>query len=157
MRILNAAPGISSQLTEQEITDFLTNSKLNIHLGTIDEKNEPNIHPVWYYYDNLNNKLYVETSKSSKKLSNIRNNKSVYFCIDEPNLPYKGVRGKAKATIHENIDFNVPIAEKIMTKYLGNTEHPMAKLLLSYVKKGESFVLEITPDYFSTWDNSKSA
>ena len=155
MKILNAAPTMSLPLTEQELVDFLTNSKLNAHLGTLDEKQEPNIHPAWFYYDRLNNKLYIETSKSSKKMSNIRKNKTVYFCIDEPNIPYKGVRGKGKVTIHDDIDFNVPIAEKILIKHLGDIEHPMAKLLLSYIKKGESSILEIIPDYYSTWDNSK--
>ena len=155
MNILNAAPTMSLPLTEQELVDLVTNSKLNAHLGTLDEKQEPNIHPAWFYYDRLNDKLYIETSKSSKKMSNIRKNKTVYFCIDEPNIPYKGVRGKGKPTIHEDIDFNVPIAEKILIKHLGDIEHPMAKLLLSYIKKGESSILEIIPDYYSTWDNSK--
>jgi uncharacterized pyridoxamine 5'-phosphate oxidase family protein len=155
MRILNAAPGMSLPLTEQEIKDFLTNSKLNVHLGTIDEKQEPNIHPAWYYFDNLNNKLFVETSKSSKKMSNIKNNKTVYFCIDEPNLPYKGVRGKGNVKVHEHIDFNVPIAERIMIRYLKDLEHPMAKQLLNHIKNGDSVILEITPEYYSTWDNSK--
>jgi general stress protein 26 len=126
---------MSLPLTEQELIDFLTNSKLNVHLGTLDEKQEPNIHPAWFYYNSLNNKIYFETHKTSKKMSNIRKNKTVYFCIDEPNLPYKGVRGKGKVTIHEDIDFNVPIAEKISIKYLGDIEHPMAKQLLSYIKK----------------------
>ncbi len=155
MIILNASPGFGLPLTEQEIKDFLANSKLNIHLGTIDDKQEPNIHPIWYYFDNLRNKLYVETSKNSKKISNIRKNKIVYFCIDEPNPPYKGVRGKGEVTIHENIDFNVPISEKIMVKYLGDLEHPMAKSLLGYMKKGDSAILEITPNYYSAWDYSK--
>ena len=155
MRILNAAPTMSLPLTEQEIKDFLTNSKLNVHLGTIDEKQEPNIHPAWYYFDSINNKLFIETSKSSKKMSNIKKNNTIYFCINEPNLPYKGVRGKGDVKIHEDIDYNVPIAEKIMTRYLGDLEHPVAKLLLSYIKNGDSAILEITPDYFSTWDNSK--
>ena len=155
MRILNAAPTMSVPLTEQEIKDFLTNSKLNVHLGTIDEKQEPNIHPAWYYFDSMNNKLFVETSKSSKKMSNIKKNKTVYFCIDEPNIPYKGVRGKGNVKIHEDINFNVPIAERILIRYLGDLEHPVAKLLLSHIKNGDSAILEITPDYFSTWDNSK--
>jgi len=146
---------MSLPLTEQEIKDFLTNSKLNVHLGTIDEKQEPNIHPAWYYFDSINNKLFIETSKSSKKMSNIKKNNTIYFCINEPNLPYKGVRGKGDVKIYEDIDYNVPIAEKIITKYLGDLEHPVAKLLLSYIKNGDSAILEITPDYFSTWDNSK--
>ncbi|MCC2648727.1 MAG: hypothetical protein K0R16_1530, partial [Nitrososphaeraceae archaeon] len=35
MRILNASPGFGAPLTEEEVKDFLTNSKLNVHLGTV--------------------------------------------------------------------------------------------------------------------------
>jgi general stress protein 26 len=156
MRILNASPSFGSTLNEQEIKDFLTNSKLNVHLGTVDEKNEPNIHPIWYYFDSLSNKLYVETYKESKKFSNIKKNNAVYFCIDEPNPPYKGVRGKGKVTIHEDINFNMPVAEKIMVKYFGDLENPGSKQLLSFIKNGDSVMLEISPEYYSTWDYSKA-
>ena len=47
-KIFNASPGFGVQLSEQEITDFLTESILNIHLGTIDDKGHPNVHPAWY-------------------------------------------------------------------------------------------------------------
>jgi hypothetical protein len=74
--------------------------------------------------------------------------------VDDPNPPYKGVRGKGKVKIHENIDHNIPIAEKIMVKYLGSLAHPMATTLMSNVKDGDSVILEITPNYYSTWDYS---
>jgi hypothetical protein len=67
LKILNASPGFGAPLTEDEVVNFLTNSKLNIHIGTIDKKGEPNIHPTWYYFDNTNNRFYVEISKQSKK------------------------------------------------------------------------------------------
>ena len=51
--------------------------------------------------------------------------------------------------------FNVPITEKIMIKYLGNLEHPMAQALLGMQKKGESVIIEISPKYYSTWDYGK--
>ena len=72
MRILNASPGFGTQLTEEEIKNFLGNSKLNIHIGTIDNKGDPNIHPTWYYFDAINNKLYIETYKESKKIGNLK-------------------------------------------------------------------------------------
>ena len=46
------------------------------------------------YYNPMNGKLYSETSKYAKKTNNLRKNKNVYFCIDKPNAPYKGVHGK---------------------------------------------------------------
>jgi uncharacterized protein YhbP (UPF0306 family) len=155
MRILNASPEFDAPLTEEEVRDFLTNSKLNIHLGTVDEKGHSNIHPMWYYFDNTNNKLYIETSKSSKKIDNLRRNNTIYYCIDEVNPPYKGVRGKGKVRMYEDINHNIPIAEKIIIKYLGSLDHSMAISLMDGVKKEYSVILEITPSYFSSWDYNK--
>jgi general stress protein 26 len=155
MRILNASPGFGTQLTEDEIRAFLTNSKLNIHIGTIDNRGDPNIHPTWYYFDVTNNKFYIETSKNTKKIENLNTKNVVYYCVDDSNPPYKGVRGKGKVKIHEEIDHNIPIAEKIMVKYLGSLAHPMASSLMSNVKSGDSVILEITPSYYSTWDYSE--
>jgi general stress protein 26 len=152
MRILNASPGFGTQLTEEEIKNFLGNSKLNIHIGTIDNKGDPNIHPTWYYFDATNNKLYIETYKESKKIENLNTRNTVYYCIDDPNPPYKGVRGKGKVKMHEDINHNIPIAEKIMVRYLGSLALPMATSLMSSVKDGNSVILEITPSYYSTWD-----
>jgi hypothetical protein len=53
------------------------------------------------------------------------------------------------------VNFNVPITEKIMIKYLGKLEHPMAQALLDMQKKGKSVILEISPKYYSTWDYGK--
>jgi general stress protein 26 len=155
LKILNANPGFGAPLNEQETKTFLMAGKLNVHLGTVDEKGDANIHPAWYFYDSSTNKIFVETSKQSKKTYNLRKNENVYFCIDDPSPPYKGVRGKGNVKIHEDVNFNVPIAEKIMVKYLGNLEHPMAQALLDMQKKGQSVVLEINPKYYSTWDDSK--
>jgi hypothetical protein len=49
MRIINASPEFGKSLTEQDINDFLTSSKLNIYLGTLDDNGYnryPNIHPT---------------------------------------------------------------------------------------------------------------
>jgi hypothetical protein len=55
MKILDASPSFGAPLTENEPRDFLiANNKLNIHIGTLDKKGEPNIHPTWYYFDNTN-------------------------------------------------------------------------------------------------------
>ena len=155
MKIINADPVFGTPLSEQETKDFLTTRILNVHLGTVDEKGHANIHPVGYYYDTSKDKMYVQTSKQSRKIYNLKKNEMIYFCIDDPNPPYKGVRGKGGVKIHEDVNFNLPIIEKILLRYLGNLEDPMAQALLEMQKKGESVVVEITPKYYSTWDYSK--
>lgn len=154
MKILNASePGLGSSMTEDEVRDFLSNSKLFARLGTIDEKGDPNVHPVWYYFDN--GRIYFETGKNSKKVRNIRNRNNIYFCIDETNLPYKGVRGKGTAIISEDISRNVSIAEKIMIKYTGSLDNNMAQFLMNFIKSGESIIIEIIPHFYATWDHNK--
>jgi general stress protein 26 len=155
MRIFNASPGFGVPLTENEINNFLRDSKLNIHISTVYKKGEPNIHPTWYYFDTTNNKFYIETSKQSKKTENLNAKNIIYYCVDDPNPPYKGVKGKGKVKIHEDINHNILIAEKIMVRYLGSLAHPMATSLMTSVKNGDSVILEISPNYYSTWDYSR--
>jgi len=154
MKIIHASPGFGSKMSESQTIDFLTNSKLNLLLGTIDQKGQPNVHPVWYLYEN--EKLYLETSKTARKAQNVRSNNNVYFCIDDEKVPYKGVRGKALAKTIEEIPEIIPIAEKIMVKYTGDLENNVAKFLLGGVKGGMSVLLELEPEYYATWDHSNA-
>lgn len=59
VKILNANPGFGAPLGELETIDFLTTGKLNVHLGTVDEKGHPNVHPAWYFYDPLKVMIYI--------------------------------------------------------------------------------------------------
>ena len=114
MKILNADPTFARPLSENEIKN-LSNTKLNIHIATIDDKGHPNIHPAWYYFDSTNNKFYVETAKNSRKVENLKRDNIIYYCVDLPSMPYKGVRGKGRVRINEDdINHNMHIAEKIM-------------------------------------------
>lgn len=154
MKILNASePGLGSSMTEDEVRTFLSNSKLFARIGTIDEKEDPNVHPVWYYFDN--DRIYFETGKNSKKVRNIKRKNNIYFCIDETNLPYKGVRGKGTAIISNDINRNISIAEKILNKYTGSLDNNMAKFLMDSIVRGESIIIEIIPHFYATWDHSK--
>jgi len=79
MKIIHGSPGFGSALTESQVIDFLSNSKLNLQLGTVSKNGEPNIHPVWYLYEN--GKLYVETGKMSKKVQNLKLNNHVIWSL----------------------------------------------------------------------------
>ena len=67
MKILNAGSVFSQPMTEDEAISFLTSGRRNIYIASLDEKNEPNIHPVWYYFDSSNQKFYIETSMFKEK------------------------------------------------------------------------------------------
>jgi hypothetical protein len=140
MKILDASePEFGAPMTEDEVRHFLVNSKKNVHISTLDEKREPNIHPTWYYFDNNNDKIYIESGKESRKTQNLQRNNIIYYCIDDDNIPYKGVRGKGI----------------IVVKYLGSIEHHMSQLIISSIRKGDAIILEVTPKFYATWDHGK--
>lgn len=66
--------GGSLLMTEEDVKNFLTNNngRLLIHMGTVDEKGEPNVFPTGYYFDRDSEKIYITTPKQSKKISNLR-------------------------------------------------------------------------------------
>ena len=149
VRVVNADPEMGTSLTEGEAKEFMTNRTI-LHLGTVDSKGEPSVTPVGYYFDSDSNKIYIPTHKNSKKVRNLSNNKIVSFCIDDPNPPYKGVRGKGEVSIHRFI------AEKLLMRSLGSLEHPTSKWLLGEIEKGNEIVVEISPRYYSTWNYGKT-
>ena len=153
MKIVNATYEIPG-MTGEEVERFLE-SKLNLQIATIDKKGDPNIQPVWFYYDKDKRKLLLTTSKLAKKTQNLRNRPTIYFSIDDENIPYKGVKGKGIATIVEDPNRIVPSADRISLKYLGTLDHPVAKMITDGSKKGEVVLVEISPKFFSTWDYGK--
>lgn len=119
------------------------------------QKGEPNIHPTWYYFDNNSKKIYIESGRESKKTQNLRRNNIIYYCIDDDTIPYKGVKGKGTVRISDDVDYNMPIIEKIVAKYLGSIGHPMSQTIISNTREGDAIIIEITPKFYATWDHSK--
>jgi PPOX class probable F420-dependent enzyme len=150
VKIVNATYEIPG-MTGEEVERFLE-SKLNLQIATIDKQGDPNIQPVWFYYDKDEGKLLITTSKLAKKTQNLRNRPTIYFSIDDEKPPYKGVKGKGIATIIEDPNRIVPKADRISMKYLGTLDHPVAKMITDHSKKGEVVLVEISPKFFSTWD-----
>jgi general stress protein 26 len=151
MKIVHANPGLGEPMTEEETKNFLANDNNNllVRIAFMDEKGEPNITPTAYYFNNLS--IYIATFKASKKISSLRKNNVIAYCIDDPTPPYKGVRGKGKVKIHEDVSHNMSIAKKWLLKTVGNLDHPNAKWLLTEIEKKNRLILEITPSYYSTW------
>ena len=78
MRILIANPGFGTPITEEGVIDFLANSKLNLHLSTVDEKGDPNIHQTWSFHGST-----LELGDNQNKPINLENHDTFSFYIDE--------------------------------------------------------------------------
>jgi general stress protein 26 len=150
IKIINAHAKLGTlPLNAKELTEFLRTPELLVRLGTIDEKGEPDdVRPTWYYFDSLNDRLYVGTNKKlSKMIRNLEKNMTISFCIDDSRPDqYKGVRGKGDVSIHEDVDYTTPIFMNISARYAQADEN-----YLRETKKGDYVILEIKPRYYSTW------
>jgi nitroimidazol reductase NimA-like FMN-containing flavoprotein (pyridoxamine 5'-phosphate oxidase superfamily) len=142
-------------MSKEEVDTFLE-KKLNLQIGTIDDKGDPNIHPVWFNYDKDREKFLIITPIATKKIKNLLNKPNVYFSVDDTNFPYKGVKGKGTATVVEDPVRTVPETKKIYMKYLGTLDHPIPRMILESVQKGNHVIVEIDPKYYSTWDFSQT-
>ena len=142
-------------MSKEEVDTFLE-KKLNLQIGTIDDKGDPNIHPVWFNYDKDREKFLIITPIATKKIKNLLNKPNVYFSVDDTNFPYKGVKGKGTATVVEDPVRTVPETKKIYMKYLRTLDHPIPRMILESVQKGNHVIVEIDPKYYSTWDFSQT-
>jgi general stress protein 26 len=82
-------------------------------INTFSEMGEPNVAPFTYYYDNVSNSIYFTTRVATKKVSNLRRRNIVSYCIDDPDPPFKAVRGQGIIKIHEDVTSNIIIAKNI--------------------------------------------
>jgi nitroimidazol reductase NimA-like FMN-containing flavoprotein (pyridoxamine 5'-phosphate oxidase superfamily) len=154
MKIISAI--ISSPSMSKEEVDTFLEKKLNLQIGTIDDKGDPNIHPVWFNYDKDREKFLIITPIATKKIKNLLNKPNVYFSVDDTNFPYKGVKDKGTATVVEDPVRTVPETKKIYMKYMGTLDHPIPRMILESVQKGNHVIVEIDPKYYSTWDFSQT-
>ena len=117
-----------------------------LHLGMVDEKEDPSLSPTGNYFEMESNKIYITALQ--RKFHNLRTTRNVLsYCIDDPNTPYKGVIGKRKVKIHEDISYNIQITEKVMPRYVESFEDPMAKWAIDETKNGSLINLEITRNH----------
>lgn len=126
-------------MTEEDVKNFLTNNsgRLLIHIGIVDEIRRAKCisNRILLFDGNLDN-IYIATPKRSKKVSNLRVTSIISYCIDDPNPPYKGVRGKGKVKIHEeDINNNIAIVRRLIMSRSGSLEDPTSKWLLSEAEK----------------------
>ena len=149
MKVIGAIAG-TPPMSKEEIDAFLQKN-LILQIGTIDEKGDPNILPIWFNYDRSREKLLILTPENIQKDSQYAQKGSLYFSIDEQNFPFREVKGKGLATIIEDPFRTLVEAKKIYIKYLGTLDHPIPKMILDSVKKGNHAIIEIDPKFFSTW------
>lgn len=128
---------------------FLTGSRIPLRLATITPSGWPIVVSLWFIH--LEGSLWCATQDSAVIVGNLRNDARCGFEVAPDRPPYRGVRGRAKATVHA--DRGEEILRTLLDRYLGGTESPLARQLLS--KSQSEVAIEITPVSMHSWDYRK--
>ena len=137
-------------MSEKEANDFLLNGRI-LRIASVEEDGSAHVAPIWYVYEK--GKLYLETPQRSRKVRNIKANNRVAFSVDvgEGHSDLKAVVGKGTAEIVKDRRLAEDMSKKILIKYLGDLNHPVAKQLA----KTDDTVIQITPTKKIGWDYTK--
>ena len=65
------------------------------------------------------------------------------------------MKGKGTARMISDPNEGVPLVERMLEKYLGDTDSSYPKAMLESVRKGSAVVVEIRPHYYTVWDYTK--
>ena len=132
----------------------MANGKIPMRMATIGGDGSPVIYPVWYHY--AKDRLHLFSRKNARKMEDIVRNNTVYFSIDTETFPNKGVKGKSTAKMISDPSEGVPVVERMLEKYLGDTKSSYPKAMIESVRKGSAVVVEIRPHYYTVWDYAES-
>jgi len=127
---------------------LLPDSKIPIRIAFIKSNGAPSVISLWF--QQIDGKIYCATQKSSKIVSDLKNNSTCGFEIATDKPPYKGIRGEGTAKITNNGN---EILNILIDKYLGGKESTLSKYLKN--NSNTEVAIEIIPQKVFNYDYSK--
>lgn len=105
---------------------------------------------LWYGFDADAERFVCATAADADVVRHLREDDAVAFEVSTNDPPYRGVRGRGRATI-------VPAEGKavlrdLLSRYLGGTDSSLARRLLSPDR--EEVTVRIDPERVYSWDFS---
>lgn len=131
---------------EAAVQRYLKEIKIPIRLSCLDESGWPLVLSLWYLYDK--GLLYCATPKRARVVAYLELEPRCAFEIASDQPPYCGVRGRALATVEQA--GGLEILERLLYRYLGSVDNPLAKKLLARPQPEVAICLE--PQTIHTWN-----
>lgn len=130
-----------------EVEAFLTSATIPVRLAS-NGRTYPLVQSLWFRYDNA--ALWCCTRADSVLVRRLQRDRHCAFEVSADNPPYRGVRGRGKATIlTDGADATLPV---LLDRYLGGTDSALATWLLSRID--DEVVIRIDHLVVTSWDYS---
>ena len=128
------------------IEQYLRDTVVPIRLASMEPGGCPLVLSLWYLYEE--GAIWCATQRTAHVVKRLEREPRCGFEIAADRIPYRGIRGRAEATI--DLGSGATILTRLVTRYLGGTESQLATRLLA---RAESEVaLRLDTLRVSTWD-----
>ena len=135
--------------SEGEVQSFLRQTRVPLRLACNSTARHPQLVSLWFVA--LEGQLWCATRRDARIVSLLRDDPLCSFEVSLETVPYRGVRGPAVATLHE--DRGEEILRTLLDRYLGGTSSSLAKHLLGRVQ--DECAIALHPQRIVSWDFSE--
>ncbi|ELZ39703.1 pyridoxamine 5'-phosphate oxidase family protein [Halorubrum tebenquichense] len=149
----------------ERVDEFLADARVPVRLGCRTPTDHPWIVSLWFAWDpdgggraggggdsaGPTGAIRCATSASADLVEFVEHDAEVSFDVSTNDPPYKGVRGRGRATVVPDEDKR--LLRSLLTRYLGGTDNATADRLLR--PEREEVEIRIEPERLHTWDYSE--
>ena len=140
---------VSGAWSETRLEAFLEEARVPIRIATHRRDGSLWMVALWYRY--RNGSFECATGANAHIVRFLEGDPQVAFDVSTNDPPYRGVRGNGTATLAA--DEEKTTLRALIERYLGDTDSPLAKSLLSDDR--EEVRIRIDPNEMHSWDYSK--
>jgi nitroimidazol reductase NimA-like FMN-containing flavoprotein (pyridoxamine 5'-phosphate oxidase superfamily) len=135
----------------ERVDEYLAAARVPVRLGCRTPSDHPWIVSLWFAWDPDASAIRCATSASADLVEFVEHDDEVSFDVSTNDPPYKGVRGRGRATVVPDEDKR--LLRSLLTKYLGGTDNATADRLLR--PERDEAEIRIDPERLHAWDYSE--
>ena len=128
------------------IERYLRTAVLPVRLASIAADGSPVVLSLWYLYED--GAIWCATQRTARIIARLEREPRCGFEIAADSIPYRGVRGRARATI--DVHRGATLLSRLLNRYLGGTDSPLASWLLARAE--HEVAIRLDHMRVSTWD-----
>lgn len=125
---------------------YYEETRIPLRLSCLTETGWPVVLSLWYLFEG--GSLYCATPQMAKVVGYVRADPRCSFEVAADQPPYCGVRGQALATIDRQR--GAEILERLLVRYLGGVDNPLAANLLA--RADQEVAIRLDPQRTYTWN-----
>lgn len=127
------------------IDEFLESARIPVRVSCHTPAGDPWIVSLWFAWDGA---IHCATGADADVVEFLAHDDHVAFDVSTNDPPYKGVRGRGRATVEPDVD--KARLRSLMERYLGGTDHRLGERLLHPDR--EEVHVRIEPERIHSWD-----